>query len=82
MRKIIKITIKDFAIICTIDNGDKYFYDMNFVKIDNHEMLIPLQDPNFFKKAYLEYGHLAWPNGYDIHANTILREGRKIEEAA
>jgi len=82
MRKIIRIDVKEFVIFCTLDNGDRYKYDMSFVKTEQHEMLEPLKDINFFKKAYLEYGSLAWPNGYDIHVNTIIRDGVKIEQAA
>lgn len=82
MRKITSIKIKDYAIICTLENGDKYLYEMDFVKKENQEMLASLKDPVFFRKAYIEYGSLAWPNGYDIHVNTVIREGKKIEEAA
>lgn len=82
MRKITEIKINDYSIICTLDNGEKYNYEMDFVKTENHEMLFPLKDIEFFKRAYLEYGSLAWPNGYDIHVNTILKDGKKIEEAA
>jgi hypothetical protein len=82
MRKITNIAVNNYFIICTLDNGEKYCYDMNFVKTENHEMLKPLRDINFFKKVYLEYGSLAWPNGYDIHVNTIIREGKKTDEAA
>ena len=55
---------------------------MSFVKIDNGEMIEPLKILSFFKKVYLEYGSLAWPNGYDIHVNTVLRDGVIIEKAA
>lgn len=82
MRKIVEISLKKFLIICTLDNGDKYRYDMSFVKTENQEILQPLKNLDFFKKAYLEYGALAWPNGYDIHVNTVIRDGSKVEEAA
>ncbi|MGB0452956.1 MAG: hypothetical protein ACPGJV_04505 [Bacteriovoracaceae bacterium] len=82
MRKIVNILIHDFSITCTLDNGERYKYEMDFIKSENHEMLLPLRDIHFFKKAYIEYGSLAWPNGYDIHVNTVIRDGKKIEKVA
>lgn len=81
MRKIIQIVLKDFSITCTLDNGDKYLYQMDFIKSETQEMLVPLKDLSYFKKAYLEYGSLAWPNGYDIHVNTVIRDGKKREDS-
>ena len=30
------------------------------------EMLIPLKDPSFFARAFVELGAITWPNGYDL----------------
>jgi Protein of unknown function (DUF2442) len=30
------------------------------------EMLVPLKDPAFFARAFVELGAITWPNGYDL----------------
>ena len=55
---------------------------MSFITQSDQEMLTPLKDKEFFKKVFIELGSLAWPNGYDIHVNTILRDGVNIEDVA
>lgn len=82
MKKIIKIEIYEFYLICTLSSGEIYKFDMNFVKTDNSEMTKPLQDISFFKKVYIELGSLAWPNGYDIHAETVISDGEFIKKIA
>lgn len=36
-------------------------------------MTEPLRDPEFFRRAYLEMGALAWPNGFDLSAESLHR---------
>ncbi len=78
MRKIISVKAFDYYLICELDNHTTYKYDMAFVLKKTGDMILPLQDLNFFKKVFIESGSLAWPNGYDIHANTVARDGQKI----
>ena len=78
MRKIISIKAFDYYLICILDDGTTYKYDMSFVLQRTGDMISPLRDLNFFKKVFIETGSLTWPNGYDIHANTVAREGQKI----
>lgn len=78
MRKVISVKAFDYYLICALDDGTTYKYDMSFVIQRTGNMVLPLQDLDFFKKVFIETGSLAWPNGYDIHANTIARDGQKI----
>lgn len=34
----------------------------------------PLSDPDYFRRAFVEMGVLAWPNGLDIDAIQLHRE--------
>ena len=36
-------------------------------------MTEPLRDPAFFWSAFLEMGALAWPNGFDLSAESLHR---------
>ena len=82
MRKILKVKTLDFVLECEMENGDVYSYDMSFVLQETGEMLMPLKDLDFFKQVFIELGSLSWPNGYEIHANSIARDGVLISEKA
>ena len=36
-------------------------------------MTEPLRDPEFFRRAFLEMGALAWPNGFELSAESLRR---------
>lgn len=38
----------------------------------------PLADPDYFRRAFIEAGALAWPNGLELSAPSIQR---RLEEA-
>lgn len=37
------------------------------------EMTAPLSDPDFFAQCFIEVGALAWPNGFDLSAESLHR---------
>lgn len=82
MKKIMQVHTNGYRLTCHMSDGSVYEYDMNFVNAENSEMIAPLKNEEFFKKVFIEYGCLAWPNGYDIHANTVAREGRLVKNQA
>ena len=62
-----------------MENGEIYEYDMSFVHKENGEAIELLRDINLFKQVWVDYGSLEWPNGYGIHGNTVVREGKLME---
>ncbi len=82
MRKIIKVIAADFWLECEMENGEVFKYDMSFVQSETGEMVIPLKKLDFFKKVFIELGSLSWPNGYEIHADTVASDGELISKAA
>jgi len=68
--------------ICNIEYRGGYVYSLRFDdglegEIDFSEYLRrgpvfeALANPDFFQKAYLEAGTIAWPNGVDIAPETL-----------
>ncbi len=37
-------------------------------------MVVPLQSPEFFARAFLQLGTLTWPNGYDLDSIALYDE--------
>lgn len=51
----------------------------------NTEMTAPLRDPRFFASFFLELGALAWPNGFDLSAESLQRrldEGGRLTRSS
>jgi hypothetical protein len=82
MRNVINVTPFEFTIKCVMENGDIYNYDMSSIVKSNSPMTDPLKNIDFFKKVFIELGSLSWPNGYEIHANTIVRDGVLVAKEA
>jgi Protein of unknown function (DUF2442) len=40
-------------------------------------MALPLHDPDFFARVYIEDGALVWPNGWDASADYVREEMRR-----
>ena len=82
MRKVINVKSNNYLLVCEMENGDVFHYDMSFVLNENSEMLLPLQDSSFFEQVFIELGALSWPNGYEIHGDTVVRDGLLITQKA
>lgn len=41
-------------------------HDFSDTVVRTGEMVVPLKDPAFFARVFVELGALAWPNGYDL----------------
>ena len=83
IRKIFEATAtKDFSVICEMENGEVYQYDMSFVKTEEGEVMEPLREIAVFKKVWVDDGALEWPSGLGIHGNTVVRDGVLLKETA
>ena len=81
IRKIIDVKAMDnFTLECEMENGEIYRYDMSFILTDNAPMIEPLKNIDFFKRVWLEYGALEWPNGFGIHGKTIVRDATPVSK--
>ena len=54
---------------------------------DRGPMVEPFKDPDFFARVFVEFGGLAWPNGFDwspeaLHADMAAAGALKFESAA
>jgi hypothetical protein len=54
-------------------------YDFSPLIAVSTEMTPPIRDRTFFKQHFIELGALAWPNGFDLSADS---SHRKLESAA
>jgi hypothetical protein len=82
MKKIIRVEAFEHYLECEIDNGDIFRFDMSYVLSSEGEMIQHLKDLSFFKKVFIELGAITWPNGYDIHADTVIADGELIKSAS
>lgn len=46
----------------------------------NTEMTAPLSDPDYFARCFIELGALAWPNGFDLSAQSMYRTLAELGE--
>ena len=73
---------EDFSVVCTMENGEVYRYDMSHIQKKDGPMILPLRQYYFFSMVGIDNGNLCWPNGYDIHADTVARKGVRIKHSA
>ena len=53
---------------------DGLIAELNFFDwLDEHRALMndPLLDEAFFAQVFLDHGALSWPNGFDLHPDTV-----------
>lgn len=48
-------------------------YDFTHFIEAGTEMTAPLRDPRYFARYFIEAGALAWPNGFDLGAESLYR---------
>lgn len=74
MIKLIAIEPKDGTrLLLRFSDGACGIYDFARFIEANTEMTAPLRDPVFFARHFIEAGALAWPNGFDLGADSLHR---------
>lgn len=74
MIKLTAIERKDGTqILLRFSDGAWGIYDFAPFVEAGTEMTAPLRDPDFFARCFIEVGALAWPNGFDLSAESLHR---------
>jgi hypothetical protein len=65
-------------------DGEAGEWDFSELAKDQGPMVEPFQDPAYFDRAFLEFGALTWPNGFDwapdaLHADMAAAGALSIE---
>jgi hypothetical protein len=62
----------------TFSDGSSGVFDFSGMIAEGGPMVEPLRDEAFFKRVFIEFGVLAWPNGFDIDAIGLHRDMKKL----
>jgi hypothetical protein len=63
-------------------DGSEGVHDFSTMVGETGPMIEPLRDEAYFARAFLEFGALTWPNGYDIAPEWLRREMAAAGELA
>ena len=76
-----------FRLRVLFSNGSEGVYDMSYVRDLTGPVVEPLHDPEEFARAFVDYGAVTWPSGFDICPDSLYARMRdagafKSREAA
>jgi hypothetical protein len=60
-------------LLLRFSDGSWGVFDFKPYIVANTEVTAPLADPEFFGRCFIELGALAWPNGFDLSAQSLYR---------
>ena len=67
LTKVIAISVvPPYGLRVEFSDGKCGIYDCSQVVARDGPMVVPLRDPSYFKRVFLESGAPTWPNGYDM----------------
>ena len=73
--KIVKVDkLGGFRLRLHFSDGSVGERDFSDIVAEAGPMVEPLRDPAVFARVFLEYGTLAWPNGFDLDSIALHRE--------
>ncbi|MBS0569492.1 MAG: DUF2442 domain-containing protein [Proteobacteria bacterium] len=74
MIKVVAIEPKaDAKLLLRFSDGAWGVYDFSHYVNAGTQMTEPLRNPQFFARCFIEAGALAWPNGFDLSADSLYR---------
>lgn len=75
LTKVTEFKILDgYRISVRFNNGTFGTHDLSDLNFGKGPASEPLKDPSYFRRAFLEFGALTWPNGFDISPEWLRRE--------
>jgi hypothetical protein len=81
MIEIVKITkvekLSGFRLRLRFSDGMEGERDFSDIVWEGGPMVEPLKDQAFFARVFLEYGTLAWPNGFDLDSIALHDEMKR-----
>ena len=66
--------VGDFRLRIGFSDGLAGIRDLSDILAEPGWMLQPLRDPEFFKRVFISFGVLTWPNGYDLDSIALHDE--------
>ena len=64
----------DFRLRVHFNNGSCGEHDFRALVYKPGEVNVPLREPSYFARVFLEDGAPTWPNGYDMAPEWLRRE--------
>lgn len=81
MIEIVKVTgvkgLGDFRLFLAFSDGSEGERDFSDMIAEGGPMVEPLADEQMFRRVFLQYGTLAWPNGFDLDSIALHDEMAK-----
>lgn len=75
MIKITQITLTaPYKLRLNFSDGSWGEMDFAPMLLGDGSLLVPLRDPDYFARCFLELGALCWPNGLEFSAESLRRK--------
>lgn len=76
--KVVKLKAMDnYKLWVRFSDGTEGVRDYSDMIAESGEMVKPLEDQAFFKRAFVSFGVPTWPNGFDVDAINLQMELRE-----
>jgi len=75
LTKVIKVeSAGGFRLRVLFSNGREGVHDFSALVAKSGVMVEPLKDEEFFRRVFIEFGVLTWPNGFDFDSIALHDE--------
>ncbi len=74
MIKLVRIDLEQHPdVLLAFSDGTSGLWSAAYLIARDTVMTRPLADPDYFARAFIESGALAWPNGFELSATSLHR---------